>query len=128
MMSPSPTGPGDSDDLDCQEFLGEVYLYLDSECDEKRRAQLQRHMDECPGCLAKYGLERDIKALIGRCCGGDRAPDSLRARVQAQIRQAVTIARSETLATDGTSYFQSSRTTISYQSQIIDPGADERSR
>jgi len=126
-MSPSPTGPGDSHDLECEEFLGEVYLYLDSECDETRRAQLQQHMNECPGCLTKYGLERDIKALIGRCCGGDRAPESLRSRVQAQIRQAVSIERSETVVTDGSSYFQSSRTTVRYQ-RTVDPGADERPR
>ncbi len=128
MMSPSPCGPGDSHDLECEEFLGEVYLYLDSECDEVRRAQLQQHMAQCPGCLDKYGLERDIKALVGRCCGGERAPENLRSRVQAQIRSAVSIDHAETLMTDGSSYIRSSRTTIRYESRPIDPSSDERPR
>lgn len=128
MMSPSPGGPGDSHDLECEEFLAEVYLYLDSECDEARRAQLQQHMTECPGCLDKYGLERDIKALVGRCGGGERAPENLRSRVQAQIRSAVSIDHAETLATDGSSYVRSSRTTIRVESRLVEPPSDEGPR
>lgn len=101
-----------SDHLDCTAFLAEVYLYLDSECDESRRAQLQAHMEQCPGCLQKYGLERTVKDLVGRCCGGERAPESLRAKVQGKIRDAVRVQSTETFATDGSSYVHTRATRI----------------
>lgn len=127
MMSPSVGGHEDPNRIHCNDFLAEVYLYLDSECDESRRTQLQQHLDECPSCLEKYGLERDIKALVGRCCGGERAPAELRSRVQHQIRSAVWIESSETVTTDGSTYLQSSRTSIRYESRAADvPPADER--
>ena len=34
-----------------------------------------------------YGLEREVKLLVARCCGSDRAPDELRAKVLTRIRE-----------------------------------------
>ena len=34
---------------------------------------------DCAPCLRQFGLEQDVKSLIARCCGGDVAPEHLRA-------------------------------------------------
>lgn len=76
---------GKPHEIDCGEILREVYLYLDLECSDERRATIQHHLDECPGCLHEYGIEQEVRAIVQRCCGGDRAPDSVRERLRAKI-------------------------------------------
>jgi len=36
--------------LTCREFLSELNGYLDDDMPPEMRAELQRHMDECPNC------------------------------------------------------------------------------
>ncbi|HEY0636466.1 MAG TPA: mycothiol system anti-sigma-R factor [Pseudonocardiaceae bacterium] len=77
---------GDPHDTNCSEVLAEVWLYLDNECDHQRRDLLRTHLEECSPCLAQYGLEEHLKALLARKCGGDQAPEHLRARLRESIR------------------------------------------
>ena len=42
-------------------------------------------------CLRKYGIEQEVRALVARCCGGDRAPEPLRDKVRGRLREAVVI-------------------------------------
>jgi mycothiol system anti-sigma-R factor len=72
---------------DCSIVLSEVYLYLDLECSEERRTLIQKHLDECTGCLQEFGIEHDVKALVGRCCGDERAPAELRDRLRFKLDQ-----------------------------------------
>lgn len=72
---------------DCREVIEEVYLYLDGEMDAERRHVIREHLDECAPCLRKFGLEQEVKALVARCCGGDRAPESLRVSVMTTLRK-----------------------------------------
>ena len=74
-------------ETDCDVVIDEVYLYLDLECSEDRRALIRTHLDECNPCLREYGIEQEVKALVARCCGGEVAPDGLRARVLLRIKQ-----------------------------------------
>lgn len=74
---------------DCSEVLAEVWLFLDRECDENRRAVLEQHLDECAPCLSEYGIDEKLKALLARKCGGELAPDGLKDRLRSQIRSAV---------------------------------------
>jgi mycothiol system anti-sigma-R factor len=76
-------------DTDCSEVLAEVWLFLDHECDQDRRRLLARHLDECAPCLAEYGIDEKLKALLARKCGGEQAPDGLKDRLREQIRFAV---------------------------------------
>jgi mycothiol system anti-sigma-R factor len=76
---------GDPHEVDCAEIINEVYLYLDLECSDERRTVIQTHLDECSPCLREYGIEQEVKALVARCCGADRAPDELRDRLRAKI-------------------------------------------
>jgi mycothiol system anti-sigma-R factor len=76
---------GDPHEIDCTQILNEVYLYLDLECSENRRTSIKTHLDECSPCLREYGIELEVKALVARCCGTDRAPAELRERLRAKI-------------------------------------------
>ena len=76
-------------DTDCSVVLSEVYLYLDLECSETRRQLIQKHLDECTRCLREYGLENEVKALVGRCCGDERAPVEFRERLRLRLDEVV---------------------------------------
>jgi mycothiol system anti-sigma-R factor len=73
-------------ETNCIEVLAEVYLYLDGEMGEDRRAHVRAHLEECGPCLRQYGLEQEVKALVARCCA-DRAPAGLRERVLFRLTQ-----------------------------------------
>jgi mycothiol system anti-sigma-R factor len=75
----------DAHGIDCGQILDEVYLFLDLECSDERRSSIKEHLDECSACLREYGIEHEVKALVARCCGSDRAPDELRNRLRAKI-------------------------------------------
>lgn len=75
--------------VDCHNVIAEVYLYLDLECDDQRRDVIRDHLDECSPCLREYGIEQEVKILVARCCGDERAPDSLRARLRAKLMEFV---------------------------------------
>ena len=74
---------------DCSAVLADVWTFLDHECDDASRARLQRHLDECGPCLTALGIEEQIKSLLSRKCGGERAPSALRVRLTASIRTTV---------------------------------------
>jgi mycothiol system anti-sigma-R factor len=76
---------GNPHEVDCDEILTEVYLFLDLECTDQRRALIQHHLDECTSCLREYGIEQEVRAIVARCCGGDRAPEALRERLRVKI-------------------------------------------
>ena len=77
--------------LDCSAVIADVWLRLDNECDENARRRLQGHLDTGPSCLAHYGIEQQLKALVNRKCGGDQAPQGLRDRLRVEIRKTVII-------------------------------------
>ncbi|HEY9481326.1 MAG TPA: mycothiol system anti-sigma-R factor [Micromonosporaceae bacterium] len=80
-------GSENSHKSDCGEVLDEVYLYLDLECDEQRRDLIRTHLDECSPCLREFGIEQEVKLLVSRCCGGEKAPEALRERLRAKITE-----------------------------------------
>lgn len=77
-------GPGN---IDCSEVLRDVYLYLDDETDDQLRNRIREHLDACAPCLKQFGLEQDVRSLIARCCGGDRAPAHLHERIKVRITE-----------------------------------------
>jgi mycothiol system anti-sigma-R factor len=77
-------GPGG---IDCEDVLKDVYLYLDDETNSRLVSRIREHLDGCGPCLRQYGLEQDVKSLIARCCGGDKAPEHLRASIRTRITQ-----------------------------------------
>jgi mycothiol system anti-sigma-R factor len=77
----------DDNETDCSSVLSEVYLYLDLECSEERRRLIQKHLDECTRCIKEFGIETEVKALVGRCCGDERAPNELRDRLRVRLAE-----------------------------------------
>jgi mycothiol system anti-sigma-R factor len=77
-------GPGG---LDCEDVIKDVYLYLDDESNPELFSRIRQHLDECAPCLRQFGLEQDVKSLIARCCGGDVAPEHLRATIRTRLTQ-----------------------------------------
>lgn len=82
---------GNPHETPCHEVLEDVYMYLDSECDQVSRSKIRQHLDECNPCLREYGIEQEVKALVNKHCGGETAPDSLRDRLKAKLREVVTV-------------------------------------
>ncbi|MFC9514262.1 mycothiol system anti-sigma-R factor [Nocardiaceae bacterium NPDC056970] len=85
------TGENEFEQLDCSAVIADVWLLLDSECDEHSRARIERHLENCGACFAAYGIEEKVKRLIGRKCGGDHAPAGLRERLSIEIRRTVVV-------------------------------------
>jgi mycothiol system anti-sigma-R factor len=77
-------GPGN---IDCDDVLNDLYLYLDDESDVEVRNRIRQHLDACSPCLKQYGLEQDVRSLVARCCGGDRAPETLHLRIQLRLTE-----------------------------------------
>jgi mycothiol system anti-sigma-R factor len=77
------------DQVDCREVLAEVYVYLDLECADDRRLRIRQHLDGCSPCLREYGIEREVKELVARCCGNEKAPVELRERLRVRLAELV---------------------------------------
>ncbi|MEH1123553.1 mycothiol system anti-sigma-R factor [Micromonospora sp. CPCC 206061] len=80
---------GEPHETDCRDVLAQVYLYLDLECADDRRDLIRQHLDECSPCLREYGIEQEVKALVARCCGDERAPSELRDRLRVRLSELV---------------------------------------
>jgi mycothiol system anti-sigma-R factor len=78
---------GNHHETPCSEVLEQVYVYLDGEIGPDECAKIREHLDECGPCLRQYGLDQAVKALVARSCGCDLAPDALRNKVLARIRE-----------------------------------------
>ncbi len=85
----------DDYELDCSGVIADVWLLLDNECDVATRERLKEHLEKCSPCLEHYGIEEQIKSLVHRKCGGDRAPDGLRERLSIRIRQTTIVTTTE---------------------------------
>jgi mycothiol system anti-sigma-R factor len=83
-MSGLGFGPGD---IDCDDVLTELYVYMDDETDDATRSRIRQHLEACAPCLKQFGLEQDVRSLIARCCGGDQAPASLHQRIRVRITE-----------------------------------------
>ncbi len=77
---------GKPHEVPCDEVLHKVFLFLDSECDQVSRSHIAQHLEECGPCLQYFGIEREIKALVHRKCGGDPPPAGLHERVRIRLR------------------------------------------
>jgi mycothiol system anti-sigma-R factor len=77
---------GKPHDVDCDEILERVYVFIDNELADADCREIQAHLDDCAPCLHAVDMERLVKALVARSCS-ERAPVELRRRVMFQIRQ-----------------------------------------
>jgi mycothiol system anti-sigma-R factor len=86
---------------DCSEVIHQIFVFIDNELDQATCGEIQQHLDECGPCLAKYNLERTVKALVARSCS-EQAPAELREKVLLRIREVHISLRTTSLGTDST--------------------------
>lgn len=111
---------GGDHELACGRFLIDTRRMSDESCDELHRAALAKHAEECGPCRREYSIERNVQALVRRCCGTETAPERLRTGVQQRIR-ALTVQMSETVISDGVNVIRSRKTVV--RMQTPDPQA-----
>jgi mycothiol system anti-sigma-R factor len=75
---------------DCSKVLDQMFEYLDGELGEPDLHLVQEHLDECAPCMTEHDVDKVVKALIRRSCGGEVAPETLRDRIVVHITQQVT--------------------------------------
>ncbi len=86
----------------CDEVLRDVWLFLDNEMDDERRAVVQQHIDDCSPCLEEAGIDAKLKSLLHRKCGGDKAPEQLKVRLLSALRDVSTTISSDGVTTVST--------------------------
>lgn len=72
------------DRIRCEEVIAHLLSYLDGELDADKRAQIDRHLDECRSCFSRAEFERALRARVAQV-GEVKAPASLQARIKALI-------------------------------------------
>lgn len=84
----------DDHEVDCDEVLGKVYDFLDRELHDTvlTYADIEDHLKACGHCLSTYDLERVVREVLAKACRGEAAPETLRLRVLARIRETRTLA------------------------------------
>jgi len=70
---------------ECWHTLQRVYEFLDHEVDDASGDEIRRHLAACEPCMERFDVELAVKTLVSRCCGGDQAPEHLKAKVMMQI-------------------------------------------
>jgi mycothiol system anti-sigma-R factor len=77
----------DDDATGCQEAIETLYNFLDGELTDRRRSEIQLHLEECAPCLEAFDFEAELKLIIARKCR-DQVPSNLRDRVHEALLKA----------------------------------------
>ena len=76
---------------ECSQVLGRLYAFHDHELSDAEADLIRDHLLACEPCLDRYDVERAMRLLIRRCCGAERAPETLRLRIRTQITTVWTV-------------------------------------
>ncbi len=71
---------------ECAEALDRLFEYIDNELPEDELIRIGEHLKSCPPCEAEHKINEKIKRMV-HATGGEVAPDDLRGRVLATIRE-----------------------------------------
>ena len=80
---------GQPHETDCSTVLNQMFEYLDGELGEPDLHVIREHLDECAPCMSEHDVDKVVKALIRRSCGGEVAPGTLRERIVVEITEQV---------------------------------------
>jgi mycothiol system anti-sigma-R factor len=72
---PAPLKP------ECDEALHEIYHLLSGQIDDRKRAKIAEHLDECAPCAEPYDFYAELRIVVQRSCR-DTAPPELLARIE----------------------------------------------
>jgi anti-sigma factor (TIGR02949 family) len=74
--------------LTCKQFLQELNEFLDETLDPAIRAELQRHVTECPNCWVVYNTtEKTLKVFKGM--EPQPVPEPIRARLMEALERKI---------------------------------------
>ena len=76
--------------VNCEQALGLLFEFLDSELPEGDGDRIREHLAYCEPCLAEYDVEEHVRALVRRSCS-ECAPVELHVR----IREHLTVLRAQ---------------------------------
>jgi mycothiol system anti-sigma-R factor len=68
--------------IDCQQVLEQIELYLDGELEGESRAEIQEHLGRCGPCMDRSDFQRRLRELLKTKCGCDEVPEHLLERVR----------------------------------------------
>lgn len=72
---------------ECKELMDKLYLLLDEELSEREILGLKAHLEDCPGCLDRFEVEKEFKALVRRRCGTQAVPGELIQKIRESLNR-----------------------------------------
>lgn len=79
----------DWSETDCSEVLNLLERYVDEEVPPEARAPIERHLDDCYGCLERKEFRSRLQDIVRRKCGRDELPVGLEERIRQALDRAV---------------------------------------
>ena len=71
-------------DDDCRQVLRELEVHLDGEDAIELHSVIEQHLSDCPPCMDRADVQREVRVLIASKCT-DCAPPGLLERVRAHL-------------------------------------------
>lgn len=71
----------------CNEAKEHLWVYIDGELSADDCQRIKAHIEACPPCEQLFRNERTVKDVVARACGCESAPQDLRGRVIARLKQ-----------------------------------------
>lgn len=77
-------------EIECDDLLQELDVYLDGELPEEDARKVEQHLSDCQDCFHRHSFVRSLRELIRRKCGGlgEDLPAGLAERIRGAIRAA----------------------------------------
>jgi anti-sigma factor (TIGR02949 family) len=68
----------------CEEVIAHLLAYLDGEIDDKKREQIDNHLQDCRACFSRAEFERVLRKRV-EAAGETKAGAKLRQRIEELI-------------------------------------------
>ena len=77
---------GEHTQMSCEEVIAHLFAYLDDETDPKKKAYIERHLEECRACFSRAEFEKALRNKVQQL-GNKEAPATLRQRMRSVLDQ-----------------------------------------
>lgn len=76
----------EQDKISCEEVVAHLFDYLDGEMDAHKRADIDRHLEECRGCCSRAEFERLLRQKIA-ALGAEPLSPALQGRLKMLLEE-----------------------------------------
>jgi mycothiol system anti-sigma-R factor len=73
--------------MECEEFITQLWEYLDQELEPEEAQAMAEHLGHCPGCRPAYCCNRALLQLLARQRWSCSAPASLVISIQSWLKR-----------------------------------------